>query len=341
MIKSLNTPFVKDIDLASMSKFQRSEPTIRAAENFNSSEDAAALRAAMKGLGTDEAAIISILTTKSNKQREKILAKYTEEINRDLIKDLKSELGGKFEDVILALMKPPIEYLCAEINRALDKKDFDALTEIFVTRGDNSKIKQLVEEYEKLYKRPLVEHICDKTSGDYRRLLTLIVTGTRNSPGKVSPEKAKELAAALFEAGEKKAGTDEAEFVKVMGHESYEQLALVFDEYKKLRGRTFEQALKAELSGDLLNITLAIVDCIQSQTTYFAKQLHKAMAGIGTNDNTLIRIIVSRSEIDLGNIKKEYERLYNKTLESAVRSETSGDFKKALLNLIAGNIPGN
>lgn len=61
------------------------------------------------------------------------------------------------------------------------------------------------------------------------------------------------------------------------------------------------------------------MECVQSPVAYFAKQLNRAMKGSGTDDQTLIRIIVNRSEIDLGDIKKEYERLYDRTLESDVK----------------------
>lgn len=97
---------------------------------------------------------------------------------------------------------------------------------------------------------------------------------------------------------------------------------------------TIEQALKDELSGELYDALSAIVECVQMAPHYFAKRLHKAMDGAGTDDGSLIRIIVARSEIDLQNIKDEFEQMYNKTLISAVRDETAGDYKRALCALI-------
>lgn len=317
--------------------YYKPEPTVVTASNFNASEDAAALRAAMKGLGTDEQTILDILTKRSNNQRQQIAKVYTEEMGQNLLEDLKSELGGNFEDVIIGLMLPPVEYICRELNKAMSGVGCDtmALAEILCSRS-NKEIKDIVTNYERLYDRPLAEHVCSETKGDFRKFLTLIVTGVRNAPGVTAQDKAYEQAEQLYKAGEGKLGTNEEVFNRIMAHENYEQLRLIFSEYKKISGRTLEQAIKDELSGPLLEAMMTIVECVQNPITFYAKQLHKAMDGIGTNDKTLIRIIISRSEIDLGNIKKEYERLYGKTLESVVKGETSGDYKKALTALIGG-----
>jgi len=92
--------------------------------------------------------------------------------------------------------------------------------------------------------------------------------------------------------------------------------------------------MKSEMSGELLNGLLAIVKTVHNRPRYFSERLHLAMKGLGTDDEALIRIIVSRCEIDLANIKYEYEKDHGKTLLSVVKGETSGDYRRALLTLI-------
>ncbi|KAH8396251.1 hypothetical protein KR222_006095, partial [Zaprionus bogoriensis] len=313
-------------------------PSVVPRTPFDASSDSQELRTAMRGLGTDEQQIIDVLTTRSNAQRQQISAAYAAEFERDLIDDLKGELGGKFEDVIVALMLPPVEYLCKQLHAAMAGMGTEegTLVEILCTKS-SEEMQQLVVAYEERYGRPLAEQMCSETSGFFRRLLTLIVTGVRDSlDTPVDPAQAKDQAAQLYAAGEAKLGTDEEVFNRIMAHASFPQLRLIFEEYKELSGQTIEQAIKHEMSDELHEAMMAIVECVQSPAAFFANRLYKAMDGAGTDDSTLIRIIVCRSEIDLETIKEEFERIYNRTLHSAVESETSGDYKRALTALLGG-----
>lgn len=239
--------------------FIKPSPTVVPYANFKASEDGDALRAAMKGFGTNEQAIIDILTDRSNAQRQEIAKYFLAEYGRDLIEDLKSELGGKFEDVIVALMYPPVTYLCKQLHKAMGGVGTNetALVDILCSKT-NAEIKEIVTTYEDLYDRPLVEHMCSETSGHFRRLLTLIATGVRDEAGTINPALAREQAEKLWAAGESKLGTDEEVFNRIMAHASFEQLRLVFEEYKQLSGQSIEQAIKHEMGGELADAMQAI-----------------------------------------------------------------------------------
>merc|ERR1711879_51599 len=125
-------------------------------------------------------------------------------------------------------------------------------------------------------------------------------------------------AAELYAAGEGKMGTDKA----------------VFAAYLKNNGHDLGHAIKKEMGGDKGRAFMTIFQSIKDPNEYWAEVLYKSMKGLGTDDRTLIRTICDRCEQDLGAIKKVYTKKYGKTLFSAVKSETSGDYERMLLALI-------
>lgn len=72
----------------------------------------------------------------------------------------------------------------------------------------------------------------------------------------------------------------------------------------------------------------------RNKPKYYAEQLYESMKGAGTRDDDLIRLLVTRAEVDLQQSKLEYYRLYGKPLYDVVKSELSGDYEKLFLTLI-------
>ena len=61
-----------------------------------------------------------------------------------------------------------------------------------------------------------------------------------------------------------------------------------------------------------------LVACCRNTAAYFASILYKTMKGLGTDDNTLIRVVISRSEVDMQKIKEEFKNLYKQTLQDFI-----------------------
>ncbi|KAM9426416.1 annexin A11b isoform 1-T2 [Pholidichthys leucotaenia] len=300
--------------------------------------DVEVLRKAMKGFGTDENAIIELMGNRSNKQRVPLVAAYKTTYGKDLIHDLKSELTGNFEKLVLAMLKSPTHFDASELREAIKGAGTDeaCLIEILSSRS-NAEIQEISRIYKSEYGKSLEDAISSDTSGHFRRLLISLSQGNRDERETVDISLAKQDAQKLYAAGENKVGTDESQFNAILCARSKPHLRAVFQEYQQMCGRDIEKSICREMSGNVESGMVAVVKCIKNTPAYFAERLHKAMQGAGTKDRTLIRIMVSRSEVDMLDIRQEYVRTYGKSLYTHISGDTSGDYKKLLLKLCGGS----
>jgi len=305
---------------------------------FNAEAAAKDLRSAMKGLGTDEETIIAVLVKHSTSQRLEIKSKYTTLFGRDIIDDLKSELGGHFEEAVLAMMMPTPNLLAKDLRAAMKGAGTDesTLIEILCSRS-NADIKAIKEAYHKDFSRDLEEDLGSETSGYFKRLLISMCNAGRDESQSVDVAKAQQDAKDIFDAGEGQYGTDESAFNLVLCSRSISQLRATISVYKQVAGRDIEDSITSETSGTLQDGMLAIVKYCKDSSAFFAERLYNSMKGAGTDDSTLIRLIISRSEIDLVPVAKTFTKLYGQSLNDFIASDCSGDYKRLLIAVVGNH----
>ncbi|XP_057218825.1 annexin A1-like [Triplophysa rosa] len=306
--------------------------TVKADPNFNAQTDAARLKKAIETKGVDEATIVEVIAKKTNAQRQKIKEAYQQSTGKPLAEALKKALKSDFEEVVLALLMTPPEYDAFEMKRAMKKlgTNEDVLSEILGTRTKNE-IEALKRSFKEVNGQLLEEEIKSEVKGDLETTLVALCKGTRSEDRNIDDGLAKSDAKALFEAGENRIGTVCSVLIDILTTRSEAQLCKIFKYYGELSKDGVAKDLEGELSGNMEDCLMTLVKAAWNKPAYFAEKLHLAMKGMGTNTDTLTRIIVGRSEIDLLKIIQEYKKMYGKTLQEQILKETNGDYEKIMM----------
>ncbi|XP_069481924.1 annexin A1-like [Ambystoma mexicanum] len=307
---------------------------VKSSPGFSAATDAALLEKAIKTKGVDEKSITEVLTKRNNEERQQIKAAYQQATGKPLEDALKKALSGHYEEVVLALLKPPALFDACELKQATKGlgTDEDTLIEILCSRT-NQELREINKCYKEAFKCELSKDISGDTGGDFRTALLALAKGDRSEDNRVNDELVDNDARALYEAGEKRKGTDVKVFIDILTKRNYAHIRKVCQRYSKYSKHDVNKALDLELKGDIEKCLTAIVQCAVSKPAYFAERLFLSMKGSGTRDKQLIRIMVSRSAIDMNEIKAHYRRMYGVTLHQAILDETKGDYETILLAL--------
>ena len=297
-------------------------------------KDADALRNAMKGIGTDDKTLIEITGNRTHKQRMKIKKAYKSSYGRDLLADLKSECSGDYKDMLMALYTDPIEFDVDSIYNSIKGlgTDEDTIIEILASRP-GWYLNKMKTKYSEKYKKDMEEHVKGDTSGDFKKLLVSLLQCKRSNNQVPDKDECAKIAKELFNAGERKLGTDEPVFNKYFSISSPHELLVISREYHKLTGNLLTKAIDKEFSGDIRKLLKTILYVQISPSEYFATRIHDAVDGEGTNERILTRIIVTRAEIDLHKIKEYYNKLYGKNMMDDIRKDISGDYESIIIDL--------
>uniref|UniRef100_A0A8C2I7H9 Annexin n=1 Tax=Cyprinus carpio TaxID=7962 RepID=A0A8C2I7H9_CYPCA len=317
---------------------QTTRGTIKAKADFNVSEDVAALRKAIEGIGTTEKTLIDILTHRSSSQKQAISKAYEETTKRILVNDLKGDTKGSLEDLLVALARPPAVNDAKWLNKAIKGAgtDTNILIEILASRT-NKQIKEMSAAFAEGEMRNLLsQNLKTEVSGDFGKAIILLAEGARDESTNVNADKAREDAKALYQAGEKRLGTDESKFIEILCKRSIPHLRQTILEYKNISGKTLQKSIEKEISGDLEELLVAIVKCVMSTPAYFAEKIYKSMKGAGTDETTLTRVMVSRGEIDMLDIRAEFKKLYQRSLYKEISSDVSGSYGDCLKMICGG-----
>lgn len=303
---------------------------------YNPEDDATKLKSAMKGLGTDENVIIKILCNRKNYQRQELKNYYTTKYGKDLIQELKAELSGKLEKGIIALFENPIDSDVKALHTAMKGigTDTDTLTEIIATRPPQV-LTQIKSKYKETYNIDLSQAIKNEISGTFEQVIEAMLNCERKEFTYPDIGICRTDAGLLYDAGEGKVGTDESVFIKILTTKSPVEIMYIAQFYQEKSGNTLVQAIEKEFSGNTEKALVSLVMAITNLPEFFARRIKKSMEGFGRNDDMLIRLLISRDEIDMEMVKKEYKRLYNEDMVNDIKKETCGDYEKFLIELIS------
>ena len=278
----------------------------------------------------DYSGMTNFVTKRSHKELMKLRQIYKIKFGIDLMPELKSNLPGIYKKTVLALFTDPVEYDIDTIYKCM-KSDTskNEMIEIFASRPDwyLIKIKNL---YAKKYNLDLEEQIKEGTLDDFKKLLLGILQCQRSTNEAPDLDYCKRVAEDLEQEESEKLTVDSTINI-IFIQSSPQEMLTISKEYNKSTQKLITETIDKNFKGDVKRLLKAILIAKISPSEYYANLIYEAISGSLLDE--CARLLVTRAEVDLNQIKKYYKKLYENDIIEDIRSKDSNEYTNLLIEI--------
>lgn len=266
--------------------------------------------------------VVEIICSRSKEQRLKIAETYVSSFGKELSKAIESKISGNVKDLLLGCLLDKVDFDAGEINRAIKGAgtDEDLLSEIIATRPSRH-IAHVRDRYKELYGETLAEAIKGDTSKYYKKLLIAIIQGKRSDNPYPNSQKMKDMVDKL-KGSDGKYQNDF--FVQYFSTCSYGEICTICRLFESTYKENVLEVIKSGMDTDAYNFIKLFLHYISDSGTFFAEKLHNF------KEKDLTRILISRSEVNMDEIRDAYKELYKTDLIDDLKEKTKGEYQLGL-----------
>lgn len=208
----------------------------------------------MKGFGTDEKALISILSNKDPLQIDTLRAAYERAHRRNLVSDIQSETSSWFEKALVQLARGPLLSDVHNLHEAMSgpgTKEL-VLNDILLGRS-NADLQAIKSAYYHTFHDKLENVVKGDLSMKTERHFMLVLAANRaEDSAPVDPRQVDDDVMQIYKATEGKLGTDEILVCSILSKRNDNQIRAIAHTYKQKFNKDLEKVIK---SVSLVSIT--------------------------------------------------------------------------------------
>lgn len=292
----------------------------------------------MKGFGTDEKALISVLSRLDPLQMASVRGTYSQHIGRDLAKDIKSETSGYLERGLLAVVDGPLMHdvhSAHEAIQGLGTKEW-MLNEILLGRS-NADLNAIKTAYQQTYRKSLQKDVADDLSFKTAELFASVLSAQRHEESAPINHAAIEAdVRAIHDATAARVVNNVSEVCGIFARASNAELRAIDQGFTGRYQVSLEKYIEKEFSGHMEGALLFMLRSAKDPAMRDAIMLEQAMAGTGTKDEQLVVRVVRAhwNREHKETVKRAYRHKFGKDLIQRIKGETSGDYERLMVALL-------